>query len=254
MTLRIPAISYPSMTSPSSQQPLARQEYIRTMFDDIARHYDLLNHLLSSGIDIYWRKKAIRLLQDLRPKLVLDVATGTADFAIQAARILDARVVGTDLSDQMLSLGRAKVSNKGLDHLISLKSGTAESMEFGDGTFDAVIVAFGARNFADLRKGLAEMHRVLKSGGHALILEFSKPKVFPVGLLYDFYFHRIVPFVGGLVSRSRESYEYLPHSVSQFPEDSAFLGLLASAGFDSCSQHRMTFGIATAYLGTKTTS
>ncbi len=254
MTLRIPAISYPSMTPPVSQPPSARQEDVRAMFDGIARRYDLLNHLLSSGIDIYWRSKAIRLLKGFHPQTVLDVATGTADFAIEAARSLQAKVVGIDISQEMLSLGRIKVTQKAMNDVVSLRMGSAESLDFEDSVFDAVIVAFGARNFADLRKGLAEMHRVLKPGGHVLILEFSKPRGFPVGPLYDFYFHHIVPFIGGLISKHRDSYEYLPRSVSEFPEDTAFLNLMDTTGFAVCTQHRLTFGIATAYLGTKTTT
>ena len=223
------------------------------MFDGIAPRYDLLNHLLSSGIDVYWRKKAIRMLEEFQPKTVLDVATGTADFAIEAAKALRAKVVGVDVSRQMLAFGKAKIAKKGLDDVISLKMGAAESLEFGDEAFDATIVAFGARNFADLPKGLSEMHRVLNNGGHILVLEFSRPHGFLIGPLYNFYFRRILPVVGGLVSKSRDSYEYLPRSVSEFPEDTAFLSLMSSAGFASCTQTRLTFGIATAYLGTKTT-
>lgn len=251
MTLRISAISLPSMNLHVPEQQSDRQEYIRTLFDGIAGHYDFLNHLLSSGLDIWWRKRAIRLLEGFRPQTVLDIATGTADFAIEAARTLQANIEGVDISAHMLAIGRTKVARKGLSHLVSLSSGAAEALSFQEGSFDAVIVAFGVRNFADVQKGLREMHRVLKNNGHALILEFSTPKTFPFNHLYSFYFRHILPIIGGLVSRSRDSYEYLPKSVREFPDDTAFLELMRSAGFTDNRQVRFTFGIATAYLGLK---
>ncbi len=251
MIPRSAAIGYPSMTLPVFEGKSTDQEYVRSLFDGIASHYDFLNHFLSSGFDILWRKRAIRLLLELHPRYVLDVATGTADLALEAAQSLGASVVGIDISNEMLAIGRKKVSRRGLDELIILKEGTAESLEFADGTFDAVTVAFGVRNFTDVRQGLAEMYRVLKHNGTAIVLEFSRPRTLPFKQLYKFYFERILPFIGGLVSRSRESYDYLPKSVREFPDDKAFLDLLDSIGFSNAQQYRLTFGIATIYIGTK---
>ncbi len=251
MIPRILAISYPPMNPPPPKGQPARQEYVRSLFDGIAAHYDFLNHLLSLGFDILWRRRAIRLLQEFRPQFVLDVATGTADLAIEAARRLGAKVDGIDISDEMLTLGRTKVAERRLEQQVSLKRGNAESLDFENKTIDAVTVAFGVRNFANVRQGLAEMHRVLKQNGVALILEFSRPRIFPFRQIYGFYFRRILPFVGGLVSKNRESYDYLPRSVNEFPDDLAFIELLHSAGFGKTKQYRLTFGIVTIYLSTK---
>ena len=251
MIPRILAISYPPMNPPFPEGQSARQEYVRTLFDGIATRYDFLNHFLSSGFDILWRKRAIRLLRELQPQLILDVATGTADFAIEAARTLGAKVDGIDISTEMLTLGKTKIKLRGLEHQVSLKLGSAESLDYEDKTFDAVTVAFGVRNFSDVRQGLTEMHRVLKQNGVALILEFSKPRNFPFRQIYGFYFRRILPFIGGAISKDRESYDYLPRSVNEFPDGSAFIRLLHSAGFAGTKQYRLTFGIATIYLGTK---
>jgi demethylmenaquinone methyltransferase/2-methoxy-6-polyprenyl-1,4-benzoquinol methylase len=251
MIPRISAISYSPMNSPLPEGQSARQEFVRSLFDGIASHYDFLNHFLSSGFDILWRKQAIRLLQEFHPQYILDIATGTADLAIEAARSMGARVIGIDISSQMLTLGRAKIAQRRLDKLVSLKLGIAESLEFEDNTFDAVMVSFGVRNFSDVQKGLAEMYRVLRQNGIALILEFSKPRMFPFQQIYGFYFQHILPLVGGLVSRNRESYNYLPRSVKEFPDDSAFLELLHFAGFSNTKQYRLTGGVATIYLGMK---
>ena len=254
MVPRISAISHPQMIPPVFEEKSTKQEYVRSLFDGIASHYDFLNHFLSSGFDILWRRHAIRFLRESHPRLILDVATGTADLAIEAARSLGASVIGIDISNQMLSLGRRKISQKGLIELISLRPGNAESLEFEDNMFDAVTVAFGVRNFSDAGKGLTEMHRVLKPGGMAVILEFSKPRIFPVRQIYNLYFERILPFLGGVISESRESYDYLPNSVREFPDNTRFLELLHSVGYSNTRQHRLTFGIATIYLGTKALS
>ena len=251
MIPRMSAISYSPMNRPLHEEHAAKREYVRLMFDGIATHYDFLNHFLSSGFDILWRKRAIRLLRDYHPKLILDVATGTGDLAVEAARSLGTQVVGVDISERMLDLGREKVSQKGLDRLVSLKRGYAEHLDEADNIYDAVTVAFGVRNFSDVNKGLGEMFRVLRGGGVAMILEFSKPRVFPFRQIYGMYFERVLPFLGGMVSRSRESYDYLPRSVREFPDDTAFLDILHSAGFVETRQTRLTLGIATIYLGTK---
>ena len=251
MVPRISAISHPQMIPPVFEGKSTKQEYVRSLFDGIASHYDFLNHFLSSGFDILWRKRAIRLLRESHPRLILDVATGTADLAIEAARSLGASVIGIDISNRMLNLGRRKISQKGLVELVSLRPGNAESLEFEDNMFDAVTVAFGVRNFSDVFRGLAEMLRVLKPGGTAVILEFSKPRTFPLRQIYSFYFERILPFLGGVISESRESYDYLPNSVKGFPDDTTLLEFLHSVGYSNTRQYRLTFGIATIYLGTK---
>jgi len=241
-----------SLSLPEEQS--AKQNYVRSLFDGIASRYDLLNHLLSFGFDILWRKKAIRLLRGYHPRLMLDVATGTCEFAIEAAASLDAEVTGVDISTQMLNIGRGKVRRKGLEHRVRLDLGAAESLNFKAETFDAVTVAFGVRNFSDFRLGLREMRRVLKPGGVALILEFSKPRQYFFSRLYSLYFHRVLPVIGGLVSGNQDSYEYLPQSVGNFPDSTAFLEILRSIGFSATEEHRLTFGIATIYLAIKAAS
>ncbi len=224
---------------------------MRFLFDSIAYRYDLLNHLLSGGVDFYWRRRAVEHLVSLQPKVILDVATGTADFAIATLRLHPERVVGVDIAEEMLRLGRVKLKKRNLDKLITLRSGEAESLPFENGSFDAAIVAFGARNFEHLEKGLSEMCRVLRKGGKIVVLEFSKPTVFPFKQLYFFYFRTVLPLIGKLISKHREAYDYLPESVMKFPEGSEFLEILQKVGFVSVKEERLTFGIATVYVGTK---
>ncbi len=230
-----------------------QKAYVRSLFDSIAYRYDLLNHLLSGGIDFYWRRRAIRHLEDIQPKRILDVATGTADFAIAALRLKPEKVVGVDIAEEMLNYGRAKLAKRGLDSVVILQSGEAENLNFQTGLFDAAIVAFGARNFEHLEKGLSEMHRVLRPGGKIVVLEFSKPASFPFKQLYFFYFRRILPLVGKLFTKHDEAYSYLPETVMKFPEGGAFLHVLIKAGFASTKEERLTFGIATVYEGVKKT-
>ena len=221
------------------------------MFDNIAPRYDFLNHFLSLGIDKIWRRKAIRILSEFKPGFLLDVATGTGDFAIAAAKIKPAKIVAFDISEQMLNVGRIKAEKIGLSKLIEFKKGDSESMPFPDQAFDAITVAFGVRNFENLEKGLCEFRRVLKPNGVAVILEFSKPKCFPFKQLYFFYFFTILPFVGRLVSKDRSAYSYLPESVKVFPDDQKFLTILRSCGFSRSKQKRLSFGIATIYIAQK---
>lgn len=225
--------------------------YVRSLFDRIAHRYDLLNHLLSFGIDVYWRKKAIRLLSRFQPRRILDVATGTADLAIAATYLQPQQIIGVDLSNEMLNIGRQKIADKNLDAVVSLQAGDAENLPFPDSSFDALTVAFGVRNFSDFQQGLREMHRVLQNRGVAVILEFSQPTVFPIRQLYSLYSKYVMPVVGGLISRQREAYEYLPSTVHEFPQSQEMIDILLSAGFTSAEQHRLTFGIATIYLATK---
>ncbi len=221
------------------------------MFDNIAPKYDFLNHFLSLGIDKLWRRKAIRILSGYKTELILDVATGTGDFAVAASKLKPQKIVGFDISEQMLNVGREKISRLGLDAMIEFQKGDSESMPFHDNHFDAITVAFGVRNFEHLELGLAEFFRVLKPGGVAVILEFSKPRYFPMKQLYLFYFFRILPFVGRMVSKDSAAYSYLPESVMAFPDGTEFLSILDRIGFSSTMQKRLTFGIATIYIAQK---
>ena len=228
-----------------------QKHYVRTLFDSIAYRYDLLNHLLSGGVDFYWRRRAVEHLKESRPKRILDVATGTADFAIATIRLNPREVIGVDISEEMLKLGQAKLVKKGYDSIIRLQSGEAEKLQFEADVFDAAIVAFGARNFEDLEKGLREMHRVLKPGGQIVVLEFSRPRHFPFKQLYFFYFKNVLPFIGRLVSKSDEAYSYLPDTVMKFPDGNDFLLILQEVGFRTTKEERLTFGIASIYSGVK---
>lgn len=221
------------------------------MFDNISRRYDFLNHLLSMGIDKGWRKKAINMLRANPPKHLLDIATGTADFALAALKANPQKITGVDISSGMLSIGRGKIKAKGLEQKIELLQADSENLPFADSTFDAAIVAFGVRNFENLDKGLREICRVMQPGGTFIVLEFSKPAAFPVKQLYGFYFRYILPFIGKLVSKDPAAYSYLPDSVNAFPDGKAFLQRLEKAGFSNNTQKQLTFGIASIYKGTK---
>jgi len=228
-----------------------KKQQVEQMFDHIAPKYDFLNHFLSLGIDKIWRKKAIRILKQYRPKRILDVATGTGDFAIAASKLDVDEIVGFDLSEKMIRVGEEKVKRLSLHQLIHFKKGDSEDMPFEDESFDAITVAFGVRNFENLQKGLEEFVRVLKPGGVAVILEFSKPRHFPFKQLYRFYFFHILPFIGGMVSKDASAYAYLPESVMAFPDDQNFLDILRGTGFSGAKQKRLTMGIATIYLAQK---
>jgi demethylmenaquinone methyltransferase / 2-methoxy-6-polyprenyl-1,4-benzoquinol methylase len=228
-----------------------QKQYVRRLFDSIAYRYDLLNHLLSGGVDFYWRRTAIDTLASRKPKRILDVATGTADFAIAALRVNPEEVVGVDISESMLEFGRRKLIAKKLSDKIRLETGDAENLEFPDNHFDAAIVAFGARNFENLERGLGEMRRVLKTHGTLVVLEFSRPRGFPFKQLYFLYFLNILPLVGRIVSKDKDAYRYLPDTVMQFPDGEEFLDVLRKIGFSSVTQRSLTFGIATIYCGEK---
>lgn len=228
-----------------------KKQQVEQMFDNIAPKYDFLNHFLSLGIDKLWRKKAIRILSGYKTNLLLDVASGTGDFAIAAAKLKPSKIIGFDISEQMLNVGRAKVQRLGLDHIIEFQKGDSEAMPFDDEHFDAITVAFGVRNFENLENGLKEFVRVLKNDGVAIILEFSKPKYFPMKQLYLFYFFGILPLIGRLVSKDSSAYSYLPESVMAFPDDQKFLTILRNVGFSKASQKRLSFGIATIYIAQK---
>lgn len=229
----------------------AKKQQVADMFDSISGKYDFLNHFLSLGIDIRWRKKAIKFLEKDQPKTILDIATGTGDFAIESLKLNPEKVIGVDISEGMLNVGREKMKKKGLDHIIDMQSGDSENLHFDDNKFDAIIVAFGVRNFENLEKGLQEMSRVLKPGGKAVILEFSKPSIFPFKQLYNFYFRWILPKVGKLVSKDSTAYTYLPESVNEFPHGTNFLKILESTGFKQTQCKPLTLGISSIYIGEK---
>ncbi len=229
----------------------ADKEKVRAMFNDIAPKYDFLNHFLSGGIDILWRKKVRRLLAAKKPKKILDVATGTGDLAIELLNLNPESIIGIDIATEMLDIGTEKIKRKGIENIIELKEGDAENIKFADNSFDAITVAFGVRNFENLNKGLKEMQRVLKPDGIVAVLEFSKPKAFPFKQVYGFYSRYILPTMGKAVSKSDEAYKYLPDSVQGFAEDKAFLAELEKAGFVKAKQNRLTMGIATLYSATK---
>jgi demethylmenaquinone methyltransferase / 2-methoxy-6-polyprenyl-1,4-benzoquinol methylase len=231
--------------------PGAQKQYVRSLFDAIAQRYDLLNHLLSGGFDFLWRRQAIEHLTGLHPRTILDVATGTADFALSTLRLGPEKVVGVDIAENMLARGRKKVAERGLESRIELQTGEAESLQFPDGTFDAAIVAFGARNFENLEAGLREMRRVLRPGGMIVVLEFSRPSAFPFKQLYFLYFRHILPLIGRMVSNHGEAYTYLPETVMKFPEGENFLKILSGIGLSRPEQERLTGGIATVYTGIK---
>jgi demethylmenaquinone methyltransferase / 2-methoxy-6-polyprenyl-1,4-benzoquinol methylase len=234
-----------------SPQSEGKKVKVEAMFNDIAPKYDFLNHFLSAGIDIQWRKQVTKLLAPSYPKMILDVATGTGDLAIELSKLKPKSIIGIDIAKEMLAIGNTKINNKKLQEIIRLDQGDSEKMNFEDNTFDAVTVAFGVRNFENLQKGLKEMNRVMKPGGIVAILEFSKPRKFPMKNLYNFYFKYILPGFGKLVSKNNEAYTYLPKSVENFAEDAGFLKEMELAGFKKVKQKRLTFGISTLYSGTK---
>ena len=225
---------------------------IATMFDRISSKYDALNHLLSLNIDKVWRRKAAKEVAKHQPATILDLATGTADLAIALAkRNPQAHIVGMDISEKMLEIGKKKVAKQKMDPQIELRVGDAASLPFVDNTFDTVTVAFGVRNFEDLDKGLSEIHRVLKPNGQAVILEFSMPERFPVKQLYRFYFKRLLPFIGRIVSKDKSAYSYLPASVEHFPKPNIFVEMLAQKRLSNGQAKPLTFGIATLYTAAK---
>jgi len=222
------------------------------MFDNIAFRYDFLNRFLSAGIDITWRKKAIKQLSSLQPKKMLDVATGTADVALMTYDILKpTNIVGIDISEGMLDLGRQKIAAKGLQDAIQLYKGDSENIGFEDNSFDAITVAFGVRNFQNLLKGLQEMKRVLQPGGKLVVLEFSKPKNIVFKQFYNLYMNVIAPSFGKLFAKNKDAYQYLNDSVQAFPEGQTFLNIMHEAGFTQTYSKSLSLGICTIYCGVK---
>lgn len=239
------------MLIPYKNQANGKKEQVAQMFNNIAYRYDFLNHFLSLGIDTIWRRKAINCLKDINPRRILDVASGTADLAIEALRLNPDEIIGIDISEEMLSIGQKKIERKGLQRKITLQKGDSENLQFNDDSFDAITVAFGVRNFENLEKGLSEIFRILKPNGRLVILEFSKPRKFPVKQIYNFYFKQILPFVGKLISKDKSAYSYLPESVDLFPENQKFISILEKCGFVNCINRQLTFGVASIYTGEK---
>ena len=225
---------------------------VEAMFDNIAPSYDKLNHRLSWNIDRGWRRKAIRALMPHQPQTVLDIATGTGDFAILAAQMLKPRrLVGADISEGMMAVGREKVQRLGLQDVISFEKEDCLNLSYPDGTFDAVTAAFGIRNFADLDRGLREMCRVLRPGGHLSIVELTTPVAFPMKQLFHVYSHTVLPVYGRLVSKDRQAYSYLTKTIEAFPQGERMMAILTKAGFREASFQRLTFGICTMYSAVK---
>ncbi len=236
---------------PYKEKQETKKEQVATMFNNISHKYDFLNHFLSLGIDILWRKKAVRMLAPHQPRKILDIATGTADFAIEALKLNPDEIIGIDISEGMLNVGKEKIKKKGVDNIISLELGDSENLRFETAYFDAYTVAFGVRNFENLEKGLTEMLRVLKPNGTGVILEFSKPRKFPVKQLYNFYFNKILPGIGKMVSKDTAAYTYLPESVYAFPDGEDFIQLLTKIGYKNAKATTLLFGIATIYKASK---
>ncbi len=225
---------------------------VEEMFDNIAPAYDKLNHRLSWNIDKSWRNQAIQALQPYHPQVMLDIATGTGDFAILAAKMLKPqKLIGADISEGMMKIGKQKVAEQKLDHVISFMKEDCMNLSFADNTFDAITAAFGIRNFEHLDKGLSEMHRVLKKGGHLSIVELTTPVTFPMRQLFKIYSHTFLPFYGKLISKDKSAYNYLTASIEAFPQGEKMMEIFKKAGFDDMRFKRLTFGICTMYIATK---
>ena len=231
---------------------LNKKQQVATMFNDIACRYDFMNRFLSAGIDVKWRRKAIQQLLDLKPKRILDVATGTADVAIMASGILHPeKIIGIDISEGMLEIGKKKVEKLGLQANIELLNGDSETINFDDNSFDAVTVAFGVRNFENLEKGLSEIMRVLKPGGRLVVLEFSKPKMKATKIFYNLYMKIVAPNMGKLFSKNRSAYQYLDESIKKFPEGKNFTDILDKLGYRKTYSKPLSLGICSIYCGEK---
>ncbi|MCE2712199.1 MAG: bifunctional demethylmenaquinone methyltransferase/2-methoxy-6-polyprenyl-1,4-benzoquinol methylase UbiE [Cryomorphaceae bacterium] len=239
------------VVKPYGKEDRTKKEEVAEMFDKISVRYDFLNHFLSLGIDKLWRKKAVKLLREIKPQRILDLATGTGDFAIALLRLNPKEIVGMDISDGMLEVGRKKMRKHGFENIISMRNGDSEALPFDDNYFDALTVGFGVRNYENLEKGLAEMLRVVRKDGKLVILEFSKPKKFPVKQYYAFHSKYIIPFFGKRISKDEKAYAYLPESVAAFPEGREFELILEKIGYKDVRSKLLAGGIATIYTGIK---
>ncbi len=238
------------MIKPQENSDISKKKQVANMFDNIAESYDFLNHSLSFGLDYYWRRKAVKHLVN-NPKTILDVATGTADFAVAASNLKNVHITGIDISENMLEIGRQKVRRKNLEKQIRFQIADSENLPFTDNSFDAITAGFGVRNFENLQLGLSEMYRVLNTDGIMVILEPSEPKAFPLKQVYRTYFHYILPFFGKLISNDNRAYKYLPESVDAFPKQEKFIAILKNIGFSEVQFKPLTFGIVTLYIAIK---
>mgnify|MGYP000120619414 FL=1 len=228
----------------------SKKDQVKHMFNMIASKYDVLNHTLSLGMDYVWRKKAIKKILN-NPKEILDIATGTADFAISAAKHTQANITGIDISDQMIYVGNKKIQQKKLHNRIKLSIEDSENLPFNDNSYDAITAGFGVRNFENLEKGLSEIYRVVKKNGYVVILEPSTPKAFPLKQIFSIYFQKILPLIGSLVSKDKSAYSYLPNSVKSFPDGEDFLKILNKQGFSKTNYYPLSFGIVSLYVAIK---
>ena len=240
-----------STVKPYSDSDLSKKQQVEQMFDNISGKYDLLNRILSMGIDVSWRKKVVKSVKKEKPKSILDIATGTGDLAIAMAKATDAKITGFDLSAGMLEVGKVKVKDENLQDQIEMIQGDAENMPFEDNSFDAITLSFGVRNFENLEKGLNEIYRVLKPGGKLIILEFSQPESFPMKQLYGFYSRSILPRIGKKISKDQSAYTYLPDSVQAFPYGNEMKKILKKSNFVNPYDKKLTFGIASIYESKK---
>ena len=241
-------MSKPSIKPYNSLQ--SKKDQVKHMFNMIASKYDVLNHTLSLGMDYVWRKKAIKKILN-NPKEILDIATGTADFAISAAKHTQANITGIDISDQMIYVGNKKIQQKKLNNRIKLSIEDSENLPYLDNSYDAITAGFGVRNFENLEKGLSEIHRVVKKNGYVVILEPSTPKSFPLKQIFSVYFQKVLPFIGSLVSKDKSAYSYLPNSVKSFPDGDDFLKILNKQGFSKTNYYPLSFGIVSMYVAIK---
>jgi demethylmenaquinone methyltransferase/2-methoxy-6-polyprenyl-1,4-benzoquinol methylase len=229
----------------------SKKEEVEQMFDNISSKYDFLNHFLSLGIDKIWRRKAVKELRLTQPKKILDIATGTGDFAIANLKLNPEEIVGIDISNGMLDVGKQKMIKRNVDHIVTMKQADSEALPFDEGYFDGLTVGFGVRNFENLEKGLSEMLRVLRPGGKAVILEFSKPKAFPIKQAFGFYSKYVIPVLGKNISKDEKAYAYLPESVEAFPEGKDFMDILTKLNYKNVTATTVSGGIATIYTGIK---
>ena len=236
---------------PYKSSSLSKKEQVAEMFDNVSGRYDLLNRLMTFGLDVSWRRQVVSIVAKKNPEKILDIATGTGDFAIMLAKLKPEKIIGLDLSKGMLEIGKNKVKAKKLDHIIEMVLGDSEQLPFKDDYFDAITVGFGVRNFEDIDKGLQEICRVLKPGGNFVVLETAQPEKFPMKQLYRFYAKYIIPVLGKILSKDKSAYTYLPESASKFPYGKIFNNILIKNGFNNATDKPLTFGVASIYTATK---